>query len=555
VSDDQQHQFLVELFGEKPGRDFIQLWTKGDKRSHFFATADKASEFAKRHPNDLYVGVSLSPEIFPDTRRCPAAMSAGIPGVWADIDVNGGPEDKQGAAPGWEEAEALAFAVLEPTLVINSGYGLQCWWLFDDGPWFFKTKEERERGAKVAAGWISLMRSKAQEMGFNIDATQDLARLLRLPGTFNCKGGLSAPVSYYYEDFEGPRHDRDHLMQLAFDAAPSASQVRDVLSGLVGEFEVRPEGEPSFTKMKAAILNNPQFEKTLEHTRRDREVEGWSMSEYDLSLASMAAHMDWTDQEIADLIVFHRRKHGDVEKALRPDYLRSTIAKARREREGTERERKVEAALENLAAMGTQEAVDPDAVMAEFNKVIDSPKLKVKELIQDGDDPKQARYRLIVEPGGKEVPIGPSSTLFNPDQFREAFGVVTGHVVMPVKKAEWLAALQALLNVRQVHVAQDDTPQGQVVEWLAKYVSERAMNDQTEACRRREPFEKGGYIYVYAASFGTFVNRNLGRRIPDADLKQMLKAAGFTARSVSFVTEAGKPTSKSYYSAPRSVIE
>jgi hypothetical protein len=205
--------------------------------------------------------------------------------------------------------------------------------------------------------------------------------------------------------------------------------------------------------------------------------------------------------------------------------------------------------------MGVEESPDPDQVMAEFNAVVNSPRFKVRELIQDGEDPKQARYRLIIEPGGKEVPIGPAEVLSNPDRFRDAFMVVTGHVVMPVKRAEWLSALQALLNVRQVHVAEDDTPQGQVVEWLGRYLGERLITDQTEAARRREPFEREGNVHVFASAFGTFVNRSLGRRISDADLKQMLKAAGFSTKAVSFITEDGKPTSRSYYWAPREVLE
>lgn len=555
---DLQHGFIAELFGENPGRNrFIQLWTKADKRSHYFPTAHQAGKFAEKHTDDLYIAVSLAPKNFGPARRCPAVESAGIAGVWADIDVNGGPEGKTGAAPNLATAETLANSHLEPTLLINSGYGLQAWWLFEGGPWLFGSNEEREQAARTAAGWIALHKAAAATLGFGIDATQDLARLLRLPGTFNCKGGERAVVEHYYDEssWEGPRHARELIIGMAAEAAPAAAAVKATLDGTVDEFEVKPSADPPFTKMEAALANAPLFRKTWDHQRRERGTEAWTLSEYDMSLASQAALMGWDNQEIADLLVAHRRKYGDIDKALRPDYLRSTIARARSEERKSVKEKQVEDALENMAAMGTQESVDSDAVMAEFNKVIDSPRIKVKEIIQDGEDPRQARYRLIIEPGGKEVPIGPAGVLFNPDQFREAFGVVTGHVVMPVKRNEWLAALQALLNVRRVHVAEDDTPQGQVIEWLSRYLGERLLEDQTEAARRREPFEKDGNVHVFASAFGTFVNRSLGRRISDADLKQMLKAAGFSTKTVSFVTDDGKATSRSYYHAPKEVVE
>jgi len=92
---------------------------------------------------------------------------------------------------------------------------------------------------------------------------------------------------------------------------------------------VRPDAEPPAEKMAALLANAITFRRTWEH-RRDRR---WSLSEYDLSLASFAAAVGWSDQEIADLIVAHRRKYGETRKGLRVDYLRRTIAKARGRRQ------------------------------------------------------------------------------------------------------------------------------------------------------------------------------------------------------------------------------
>jgi hypothetical protein len=552
------HTFLSEVFGESPGKGlFIQLWTKGDKRTHYFRNSTEAAEFAITRTNDLYVAVSLAAKNYGPAKRAPAKESAGIPGVWADIDINGGPENKTGAAPDARAAEELAFAILEPTIVVNSGYGLQAWWLFDDGPWLLRDDVEREEAARLATGWIALLRERAADLGFGIDATQDLARLLRIPGSVNCKGGAEAPVDYFYDgaEWQGPRHSKDTLIELAREAAPAATAIREAISGLVGDFEIKPDAEPPYTKMEAALANSPGFKKTWLHERRDSAASNWSLSEYDLSLASMAVNMGWSDQEVADLLIAHRKKYGDLAKALRPDYLPATLAKARREQVTAMKSKAMDEHLDNLEAMATQQSVDPDAVMAEFNGVIGSDRIKVREIIQDGEDPKLTRYRLIIEPGGREVPIGPAGVLFNPDSFREAFGVVTGHVVMPVKRDRWLSAVQALLNVRRVHVAPDDTPAGIVTEWLGRYLGERMLTDQTEAGRRREPFEKDNDVYVYASSFHQYVTRSLGRQLAEPDLKQMLKAAGFTTKTISFLTEDGRSTSRSYYCGPRELLQ
>jgi hypothetical protein len=55
-----------------------------------------------------------------------------------------------------------------------------------------------------------------------------------------------------------------------------------------------------------------------------------SQSGYDLSLATLAVLQGWSDQEIANLIIAARRQHGQQpEKALRYDYIRRTLQKAR----------------------------------------------------------------------------------------------------------------------------------------------------------------------------------------------------------------------------------
>jgi hypothetical protein len=156
---------------------------------------------------------------------------------------------------------------------------------------------------------------------------------------------------------------------------------------------------------------------------------------------------------------------------------------------------------------------------------------------------------------GTVVPIGPPRTLLSPDDFREALMTTTRHVLPMVKRKDWLPAVQALLKVAKVSVAEDDTRHGQVIEWLTVYLRERLTSDKAEAVARREPFEEDGHIYVYAASFTTFVNRQLGRRITDPDVKGYLRAAGFTTKTVTYrPAESETNTSRSYYHAPKEVL-
>lgn len=304
--------FLALLWGKTPP-GLIQLWTKHNKASNYLRNPAGADIIANNQ-TDIYTGVGLAARDHGKHRRCQADQIAAIAGLWVDLDVNGGPENKAGAAPNHDAARALAHIELAPTLVIHSGYGLHAWWLLEE-PWVFQTTEDRDRAALASAQWYELHR---QHSNWTIDGTHDLARLLRLPGTINGKGGQQAPVTVL-EDNER-RYSLDVLLERCGQVKitqPAAAAVTDLPLGLA----VR-QAEVDHLAARSRI-----FEKTWEHDRPDHPE--WSTSEYDLALCSIAAHHEWTDAQLAGLIALHRRKHGDPNKAERADYVSKTIQRAR----------------------------------------------------------------------------------------------------------------------------------------------------------------------------------------------------------------------------------
>lgn len=559
--------FLSALFGTDPfpGDLKVALWTKGDKRSSYFGSAAIAADAATGGGVDVYVSVSLAPKNLGGKSRVKNANAAGLAGLWADIDVVGGPEDKKPgqAAPDLAAAWDLARAVLPPTLTITSGYGLQAWWLFDDGPWLFGTTEERARAAQLAAGWIALVDNKARELGFSIDHTQDLARLMRVPGTVNAKGGGAAPVKGWPDSVveqDGPRYSLDELAQLALTATPANGratvQVQAELDA--NELGFDPAASPPADKLMALLENSEQFKRTWRHTRR--EGTSWSMSEWDLSLASQAVQADWSDKEIADLLAMHRREHGG-DKLDRPDYFARTIGKARRQQRHQENEVARQDALDDLEERSEETRPDPDATIAAFNRVVGGP--KVKEFVQDGRDPQTARFTLVMA-NGEPVRLGRVADLMSQDRFRGSFAVVTGHVLQKVKPSRWDSAVQALLKVREVRESEDDTAEGTVADWLSRYLYERlpaTTDDEAKdaACQRKEPFEDDvdgdRLVHVFGASFGAFVRQALRINVPDHEVKDMLRQAGFERRTVHYEREDGRISTRSYYAGERSSIE
>jgi putative DNA primase/helicase len=178
--------FLRRLWPDPlPEGTRIALWTKATHKSRYLSSPAEAGQVDGAV--DVYFSAGLVPAGLSASVRLKAQEAKAIPGVWADIDINGGPEDKKNAAPDMETAIALAGSVLEPTILVNSGYGLQAWWLFEGGPWVFDGEADRARAAQVAQGWVARHQAIAREQGFKIDSVGDLARLMRLPGTCNGK--------------------------------------------------------------------------------------------------------------------------------------------------------------------------------------------------------------------------------------------------------------------------------------------------------------------------------------------------------------------------------
>lgn len=319
--------FLVQLWGPKPPRGVIQLWELERRRSHYLAAPAGAGGLQGQR--DIYTAVSLAGRNYGRKHRARADQAVAIAGLWLDADVDGGPDAKTGAIPTQQDAAQLAQLIAEPTIVVNSGYGIHAWWLLDT-PWAFTSAAEQTDAATMSAQWYALHRAEAAARGWGLDHTHDLARVLRLPGTINAKGGGDAPVTVLAAG--GPRYEREAFAELAAAAGPVevALHAGDADTGGALPDVMARGARINPARLDALRANIPEFDRSWVHGRGD----AWSLSEYDLSIATYAAQAQWTDQEIADLIAHHRQLWAPTDrKAMRRDYLQRTVAKARHARD------------------------------------------------------------------------------------------------------------------------------------------------------------------------------------------------------------------------------
>lgn len=546
-------RFLHALFGTATANGaVIQLWTLHDKKSHYTRSWYGVSPYEGKL--DVYVAAGLIPAPRGASHRGRSRDVVAIGGLWMDVDVNGGPEAKTRAAPDLDAARELCSAIADPTIIVNSGYGLQPWWLFQE-PWILGGDTERDAAQGLVIAWQDAHRAAAGQAGYGLDATHDLARLMRLPGTYNGKGGLQAPVTTILED--GPRISPIEAQTLLVGrpraaGRPGTTTTRPSMGAIV----VGPDHDPPFERFAALMENSDVFARTWKHERKDRAAAGWSMSEYDLSLATQAVNAGWTEQEVADLLTAHRRRYdpgGD--KGRRPDYIERTVQKARSDNRRQESAREREEAIEELTELAESgQPGDADRTFDLINILISSgceATPEVAKLIQYGTDADLARLALILRDGTR-LDLGDMDGLLNQRRFTKSLASQTGHLMDGVREPNWRAAVRVLLRHRELIVETEDTTWGELSEWLRVYLDRRGVPKRDDdVLAARLPFVEEGAVCVHVPTFSRFLKTALGVTASRSDALAAMRACGFERVAFNHGADNGRRTTVSYWRSTR----
>ncbi len=527
-------EFIEELYPGHEWPGLLNLWSRGSKASRYL---EEWGDGVDSEAN-LYFTVGLTARDRGPERRANAADCVAIPGIWADLDV-ATDDAKKPYPPTVEEALAVASELAVPTLVVDSGYGVHAYWLFEE-LWTLGTEEERMEAANLVKGWQQAIREKFRDHGWALDHTHDLARLLRLPGTVNRKAGRpDRPVTVL--DAEGPRYSLEALAPIAREAAGRWTRAEAVDVTVDASAVLDP------LKLEALQENIPKFAATWNHKR----TEAWSLSEHDLALASMALGAGWSDAEACALIRTHRKKFEPTDtKGTRASYLERTLRRAKGAGQRHEAEEAREEALEELEDMGTIAEVDTEAAMKLFSAIVGGGVERApafRDLIQHSTNPDEARYVLVTE-DGQEVVVGPYDNLRSPRRLEARLAPVLRHVMPSIKEDQrWRGALRTLLRAAEVR---EEPPA--IEDWIEDYLSAclvggtATLEVRNALIEAGAPFEWQGQRWLKSRDLSRFL-RGAKEHIAPADLPPLLRQHGWSPKMFGFPRSDGSGTTTARY--------
>lgn len=331
-----------------------------------------------------------------------------MPGLWLDIDVMS-PFRASGLAlpPTVDDAYELLDAVgVAASVVVHSGYGLQPWFLFKEPV----PLVDHTSGSPAMRGRMAILEEaitrRAQRLatlkGWHVDSKHSLASILRLPGTHNRKGAMTAsgvkPVTVDMQTtarYTVAELEAEFSHEIGLIESVKGTGFRDASASGGSRAEGNIEPMPMDTaKFQAMWANSDNFKATWELRRPD--LGDKSFSGHEMSLACQAIAAGWADGEVVTLMSEMRRAHRKSQH--RRGYADLTIAAAHRFMDGVARNKDKPLAREldwspEERAMLSHSASELGA----------TPALLVDEVTGKGRQAKPIRTEVLIDEDGIAV--------------------------------------------------------------------------------------------------------------------------------------------------------
>lgn len=533
--------FLKTLYSEKAESDHIMIWTGQNKRSYFTKSIAEAISYVEENLNDkdVYFGIGTSPEKLGDYNRCPGDKISGIPGFYLDLDYAHPVHKKTDKLPPTidDAIELATVGDLVPSYVVSSGHGIQVYYLLDDF-WHFTCPEERTRAKELNLALHNIVKAKAAEKDWIIDSVFDLARVFRVPDTYNRKDPLDLKLVFVLEDNETTysletistlldNHARSLPKPTTLEtiAKDKSTTFHTDLKELSDTLYLDDRCEPPKHKLDDLKVLFSDFSSDFEN-KKTPTMKDTTPSAFDMKLAIKAAQMNWSDQEIADLMIAHRNHHGhDLKLKNKQYYARSILSARSFAKRLIEKNRKQEEDHENHEAVEHTEDkkisnyIDTKAdIYSSINARLGYKDIKIVEITKYLEDPEPVYYMLVelVMPdtgflARREICLGNINCVIEHRLFRQKFAAVTNKILKSFDKTEWQSFANCMMAaLYERDVAPDSTDIGQINAWLCEYLRPKQPITPEESYDTKDPFVHDGQWHINRDKFFKWAKYHAG---------------------------------------------
>lgn len=188
VTNTTHQPFLERLFDADIGNDWLNLFTvdfrNGQRSVIWRQNPAELDDIADDLPHaNVWFSAATRRQRADNGRRGGNKDCRLIPALWVDIDIAGPnhPDNDRLPANIDDAHKLLASYPMPPTVIVNTGGGIQAWWKLAE-PLDLDTD-----GDGLLDRWRATWQANADQLGWHIDNVFDPARIMRLPGSWNHK--------------------------------------------------------------------------------------------------------------------------------------------------------------------------------------------------------------------------------------------------------------------------------------------------------------------------------------------------------------------------------
>ncbi len=270
LSDNEQFASLLRILHQ--GGSYAYWWINPGKKSVWWQALSRPKP--PKGDVNVYVGVhptTTIPKIrynrdgqpyTPDPEKARVVLSevAAINCLYGDFDAKDFGGDK-GAALDHVEVGFAEQGVPRPSVLVDSGGGVQAYWLLDE-TWLLASDEDRAQADRLQKSWVSLTGADT--------SVKDLARVLRVVGSHNQKYADKPLVTFIWCDLD-VRYSRKELAALippepVKEVRQQPARVRslstdrlkqwvdDVIDRAIDEIRTAPTGQGNDYRVKGGKL-------------------------------------------------------------------------------------------------------------------------------------------------------------------------------------------------------------------------------------------------------------------------------------------------------------